>query len=578
MSDDLEKESLKYEETELHTTPDPLEEVSSEPLNITPINTSEHNVNCLRSMFQDFNKSELIHHIEEHYQDKDRVVSSLMENLYKIISDTELIKCQIPKPPSQAKSLTSKKQTQSRCDLECFNRSTMSKRSITSNRSKMLTYKPPSGKVVVPNKYSVMSPKVSINIGFNKKVQLADHENLNLKQVEISLEEKSKVKGKFERDLDSSLNSTKTSIKKLNSKRNNLSNPTFAETNNISDKKKPKYASSNCSLNAMTPQKINKDEECNMMRSSNSTYKFEPKKKQTIHSNLESPITHHTTCKNSQDIKITRNSSSQDELNKLTSSKLKSHKNLLDLQPLEAARTKYYGFKSSRVESMFTNPKYSRVQSTLLNFLSPTDSAKLRLLSSSMLFQYVEYNSTKIKFEIDQRKKSFELKNPFDDLSVSHELINKVMKSDLILSDFLVISANLKYLAPFANTLYQLVTIGDGDRMSNHKQMTLEEEIKFLESNSLNKNCYFFFSSIIDTIQNDRAHYETLKSRYNSRLLNLAFIELSPPSSSFRYYNDLLRQLKKILEADRMTECLLDCEILEDKIEKVRNYFRPKHL
>lgn len=574
MSDDIDKESLKPEDDQPHISLIPKDLSSSEHVDENALHTNEYNVNCLRNMLHDYNNSQLINHIEENYHDKDRIVNSLMENLYKIISDAELIKCQIPKPPSQAKSLTTKKQGQSRSDLECFNRSTMSKRSITSNRSKMLTYKPPTSKIVVPNKYSVMSPKVSINIGFNKKSNNADNESVSQKQVEINLEDKSRLKGKFEKDLDSSLNSTKTSIKKLNSKRNNLSNPTFVEatSNSISEKKKPKYASSNCSLNTMTPQKTNKEDDSNMVRSSNSTYKFEPKKK-TIHSNLESPITQHTTCKNSQDIKVTRNSSSQ-ELNKLTSSKFKSHK-YLDLQPLEDAQKKYYGFKSCKIESMFTNPKFSKIQSTILRFLKPNESIKLRLLSSSMLSQFIECSSARIKKDIEKRKQNYQLKNPFDDLLISNDLINKVMKADLILSDFLVISSNHKYMTPFVNCLYILVSIGEIDFEGQPKK-SLEEQIKFLESNSLNKNCYFFYPTIIENLHNDQNLYKTLKNMFDSGMLNLSFVDFQLPNISFKYYNDFIKHLKKILETDRMTECLLDCEILEDKIEKVRDYLMPK--
>ena len=41
----------------------------------------------------------------------------------------------------------------------------------------------------------------------------------------------------------------------------------------------------------------------------------------------------------------------------------------------------------------------------------------------------------------------------------------------------------------------------------------------------------------------------------------------------YKYYNDLFKTCKHIYEEDRQMEYILDCEIMENKIERIKNKF-----
>lgn len=525
------------------------------------LNFSEDNKSKIMYLLDEYQAKFINSNLEENFNSKIPVVDELMNSLHQCILDIELIKEKLPKPkiPLFNRRIIG---FSSSSGLEAFNKSTISKRSQASSRSKMLGYKPPLGKAVVP-KYTMMSPKVSINIAFGKK-------NANTKQnaqVEINLEEDKKLKStktaiKLSKDLDNSLHSSKT-VKKINNKKTNLSMPG-------SVLKKPTKSTSN----NMNNEKISLDysdvsaNTVKVERTCNSTFKFEPKKKMqssTKNSNITENTTYHVSAKNSEDINQTKGRNvSNNEIGSSTAVYKSLYKTRQELE------RKFIDFTVGSninlpIKILFLlEGKFNIIRIKILNFLKLKDRSKLRIISKPFLQSFADHEIEILKNKINLKKKLLQEYNPMKEISFGSELISKMNKSILILSEIQQKEDN-EYMQLFTDLIFLFYCVKSPFELDNANKLLL------IESNCVNKNCYFLIDSILDNLKNNQKLFSLMKEVFPKMKLNL--LDKQFPNQSFKYYIDLFKTCKKIIEEDRQMEYILDCEILENKIERIKNKF-----
>lgn len=534
----------------------------------SPLIASEESIAKLAAMLSViYNDNSKISQIELSYKCKDSEVNLLMFNLHGIISETENIKRSIPKPlpPKPVKKTNVKKEGG---ELDVFNISTMSKRSLTSNRSKMLGYKSSVKSIVVPNKYSIISPKVSINIGMSK----GKSGNIEpSSQVEISLEDKSKLKAshKFERDLDTSLNSSKASIKKIGMKKSNQSGPLNLNQAKLKfGLKKVETQQPMTSKQESSTSNLNKYDDCISIRTCSSNFKFEPKKKnmqssiETLpQSSAENTTGQHSNSSNMIAMINTRNMTSQ-ELSRFTS-KLKTGRHN---DTFEGEVRKFLDFKSAALKSIFVDDRLFKIESLMLSFLAMKELNKIKLFSSTTYKAYNQSLIAQLQLRLEYKRKALRELNPFKEIIAGDELINKIAKVQLNLNDFLNVDYCSKYIGCFIHALYAFIDLAD--YKSDCKSIKDKADLIHEKAQG---TIYNLYHSIILNLQSKNQAFELLKKSLNTGILDMSFVDLSLPNQTFRYFNDFFRVCRKILEEDRKTECLLDCELLEDKMEKFKS-------
>lgn len=528
----------------------------------SPLIPSEESIGKLTAMLRVVYDDHKLAQIELSYQCKETEVNSLMFNLHRIISDAENIRRLIPKPlPPKPVNLNKEG------DLDAFNRSTISKRSLTSNRSKMMGYKPSVKSIIVPNKYSIISPKVSINIGMNKgknqKVESAS-------QVEINLEDKSKLNAsqRFERDLDTSLNSSKASIKKIGMKKSNQQ--AISNTNQVKPKfgilKKSEQELPKTLKQELSNSNLNKYDDCISIRTCNSNFKFEPKKKitQTSLETLPQTSAENTTGRPSSNmIEINTRNTTNQELNKFTSKFKTSRYN--DTIESEMMR-KFMSFKNNQLKSLFSEDRLSKAKALFLSFLTRKDMKKIKYFSCSTLRAYSLAVIAELQKRLNEKRKMLAELNPFKEIIVGSELLSKIVKVQLNLVDFENVEYCSKYFGCFVHCLYAFFTLEE----SKSDSKSIKDKIDLIHERA-GSSIYNLYSSTILNLQDKPESFDILKKNLNSGKLDLSFVDLNLPNPNFRFFNDLIRVCRKILEEDRKTECLLDCELLEDKIDKVKS-------
>ena len=184
----------------------------------------------------------------------------------------------------------------------------------------------------------------------------------------------------------------------------------------------------------------------------------------------------------------------------------------------------------------------------------------------------------------------------------------KAQKINLVLSEY---SKKEDYLPNSQqNNLYQMFSsfidcLHSFYFLKGHEK-SLIEKIQEIESNVINKNCYFLFDGIIENImtKNNRVAYDYISDLTEKNILSFICCNESSiinnssiPSQNtqnnnnnlsennhvlnvlpheFKYYLDIFKNCKRILDDDIKMVNLLEIEILIDKIEKLKtkfNYF-----
>ncbi len=526
---------------------------------------TDDNKNKILFMIDEYQVKLILSNLEENYNKKIAIVDDIMKNLHQCTIDVESIKEKLPKQvlvPLFNRRIIG---FSSSSGLESFNKSTMSKGSQASSRSKMLGYKPSLGKAIIP-KYTMMSPKVSINIAFGKKSNTQQNA-----QVEINLEnDEKKMKTtktaiKLSKDLDNSLNSSK-SVKKNNNKKANLYLPGTIL-------KKPVKSTSN----NMNNEKISLDysdvsaNTVKVERTCNSNFKFEPKKKMqssTKNSNITENTTYHVSAKNSEDINQSKGrnipnseiGSSTAVYKSIYKTKQENERKFIDFTVDGNIKLpiKILFLLDGQIKNI------RNIRNSILHFLKLKDRSKLRIISKPFLQSFADYEIGLLMNKINIKKKLLEEYNPMKEISFGSELLTKMNKTILIISEN-DREEDKEYVQLFIDLLYMFFLIKSPFELdSTHKLIQIE-------NNCVNKNCYYLFDSILDNLRNKQSLFLLIKEVFPKMKLNL--LEKPISNISFKYYNDLFKTCKYILEENKQMEYILDCEIMENKIERIKNKF-----
>lgn len=590
-------------------------------------------------------------HLEDHYTVKDKVVSDLMVNLHEIITEAEKIKTQIPKPKppickktslfnksSKYSAYGSKGNFDKDKSLEEHNTSTFSRRSLTSNKTKMTSFnktaksnniqrnvnsniKPPE-KEIIPNKYQIMSPKVCISIGVKAKpTKLSE-----TAKVEVNLDDKSLKTNTSLKKIDK-LNDSYS--KKPNTKKTNLSTPNpGTATNGVSasnkssvntskiynDKSKGGVVVNNNNNNPekpplKTPKKNEKiiykndqeEEHYPTLEDSmkmNSTFKFEPKKK---NQNVDTEVN----CSQLNSVEIekkenlneslmskkkanTRNSSNNINSNQNNTSHLDNNTSIIGKSYKVESSKEIIKLKvvihNKRLKEFFNN-KNNKPIKEIMRFLKVKDRKKIRLLSQTAYNCFVEYELDRLQKNLGLKQEAMSLKNPFSVIQLGKDFILKAQKASLLLSDYFAkddySNKGSNYhllLVSFVDCLYAFYFLRENDN-------TLADKIKELEANVINKNAYFFFETIIDNVFKNQKTYDFIKSQLQQKKLNFfCCSDISPNSQNnsnnpailpfeFKYYTELFKCCKNIIDDDLKMVNLVEAEILSSKIDKFKMKF-----
>lgn len=564
---------------------------------------NEENMQIIKSMLNGMNEKLSNSRLEENYLYKDTIVCSLMENLHNLIGETEKIKSQMPKskPPVYGKKnysnntyshIGSKNGYNGELEAQSSNFSQGSKRSYSSknslNKSKQV-FKKPIVEDIVPTKYQIMSPKVCINI-VKKKKETA--------KVELDLNADKKLKtNNSQKKLDSLI----TENKKPNTKKTNLSspNPKFNMTTtdnktslsnytaNIQNKGGPKF-----NISLKTPSKNVKFMEEPILEDSlrmGSVYKFEPKKKNIdpefemehkLNESLGGPVKSNT-----------RNSSNNINT---TGTGLDGNSVIINKTLKKESNKENYKFKSNyqskKIKDFFNNSKNIKIFSHFFSFLKLKDKKKIRVISKVTQEAFLKNEISKIESQIKLKKESISTTNPFLSINMGTEFIKKASKCILVLSDY---KKETAHFISFVDCLYIFYFLYD--LVEEDLNQSLKDKIHKLESNMVNKNCYFLFEAVIENIRKDRKGYDIVKglllnnkfsmqccsdlpthSNHHSSHSNNANTptSVSVLTPEFKFYIELFKSCKRTLDEDIKMVSLVEVEILSSKLDNLKSKFK----
>lgn len=468
---------------------------------VKPLELTEETSFQLKSFIEDINTTLTEKEIEQHYLNKEQLVSELMYSLHLIIKEVDLIKQGMPKPkqllipkksffpkPSTSNFKNLNKTNNLNTSVDMLNTSGYSRRSLTSSRTKYsfsnnnvknnsqskIGSKISSNNLkqeIVPNKYQIMSPKVSINIGLKSKKNNNSsnaNSNANSNCIELNIDDKKLKKNGSVNKLDK-INNQKSSVsnnnKKPNTKKTNLSTPNAkfssnntnnnAHSNNdnnntfkkLNNKKPTNTLLSSSMKTPKKPIKIthnsriqNEEEEQypsleDSMRLS-STYKFEPKKKhfninntnmEDSNYNLNSIELNNNERKellNDSSIskKLTNTRNSSNNINQSTADNNSSANNYLlksiknDNNMKEIPKFKCL-FSHKYIKDLFTNNNNIAIIKRIFSFMKIKEKKKLRNISLLSYSCFVDNEIEIIEKEINYRQNSSYSLNPLIGLS-----------------------------------------------------------------------------------------------------------------------------------------------------------------
>lgn len=251
------------------------------------------------------------------------------------------------------------------------------------------------------------------------------------------------------------------------------------------------------------------------------------------------------------------------------------------------SQNQYFRFKK-----IFLYENSSKIRSILYSFLKVKDKIKLKNISIPMQKSFALSEISRLQLEIQKKREVLLIEKSNNTMYIDKSLIEKAKKSKLVLSEMIIKYSNEKfqyekeYLSIFVDMIILFYYLN-----TDYLNKTTIEKIELLEKQTIDKNCYSIFEKIVTNVQSNMHLLEKLKERnFNFNLI----MKYSPASKEHTYektektdftiklykadkiykiYNDLFKKCVKNIEENEKTEFLVDCEILEDKIEKVKERF-----
>lgn len=547
--------------------------------------------------------------LEIKQEKNESIVRNLMFNLHLIINEVDEIKAKFLEINKKKviNSVLPKKVTKTNVkerkefNSDVLNTSTMSKRSQTSIKNKFTpsnkldlknqsikrnlfgsTIKDKTDKnetneedvIIVPNKFQIISPKVSINISIKKE--------------KINLEEKSN-------------NNKNSVIKKINSKQNNYSIPNAnlnkTMTKNTTNSAKLDFSGNKSNKTPLKTRGNNYGDENNTSLEEsmklNSTYKFQPKKRNVeldpeIHSSelfLTNTSMRNDTLNDSNIFKDSKDHTRNVSNNTLNDKSMyKTIKKDLSL-PLNIKNN----FSNHLIENLFINESTSKCINKIFSFLTFKENKILRTISTTANKEFFKYKLVYINNLLKKKEGMLNSDfNPFTSLSLIssnielNSLIQNCLKTELKLSFYYNCKNSIHLqllLTSFIDCVYCFYLCNESSKIDF--SLNTNDKIEFLEKLTKNGNCYELIERIIQNIKQEKRSYDFIKQTLNKKQISLSF--LSDMNSSdkhnstfpieFKYYLELFKSCKKVLDDDFITVTMVEVEILSAKIEKFKKKF-----
>lgn len=592
------------EQIEIRTDEEEKKEEGTKQIELT-----EENKQKLILFVSEFENKNDLKKLESKQEFNETTVRNLMFNLHLIIKEVDDIKLKILECtkkkviigagilPKKIMKTNLKERKEFNSDI--LNTSTMSKRSQTSVKNKFtpsnkLDLKNQSIKrnlfgssikdkldknevndedvIIVPNKFQIISPKVSINIAIKKE--------------KINLDEKT---------------NKNSVIKKINSKQNNLSTPN-AMLNKTMVKANTNTAKLDFSGNKSnkTPLKTKGNNQIDENNTSleesiklNSTYKFQPKKR----NNELEPEVH------SSELFLTNTSFKNDTMNDSTflreskdHTRNVSNNNVTDKTMYKTIKKDFNTpltiknhFSNPSIEILFNSEMNLKCLNKIFSFLSFKENKILRTFSNNSNKEFTNYKVSYINDTLKKKEKMLNSDfNPFTSVSLisSQSELNtflaKCNKTILKLSFYYNCKNSIHLqllLTSFIDCVYCFYLCSDPNKVDF--SLNTNDKIELLEKSTNESNCYDLIGSIIQNIQRSKMTYDYIKQTLYKKQISLSFLsdmnssDKSHPTfpQEFKYYLDLFKACKKVLDDDFLTVTMMEVEILAAKIEKFKKKF-----
>jgi hypothetical protein len=262
--------------------------------------------------------------------------------------------------------------------------------------------------------------------------------------------------------------------------------------------------------------------------------------------------------------------------------------------------TKLFNSKDSKTDKI-TMPIFK-----IFSFLKLKDRKKIRHVTPFVFKCFTQFEKTNLETKIKNKQENMNTKiNPFSLIDVKDFKL-KAQKINLVLSEF----SQKDEVNSKQNNLYNIfnsfVDCLHSFYFLNGHEKTLDEKIQEIESNVINKNCYLLFDGLLNNImpKDKRVAYNYIKDLTEKNSLSFACCNENIQNNSsmssqnipqinsnqtpennivlnvlpleFKYFIDIFKNCKRILDDDIKMVNLLEIEILIDKIEKLKtklNYY-----
>ena len=244
-------------------------------------------------------------------------------------------------------------------------------------------------------------------------------------------------------------------------------------------------------------------------------------------------------------------------------------------------------FNNFNMFNSINNYNNYNIHLKLLNFLTLKDRLKIKHITYDFYISFIKNEHDNLISKLTKKKYKINNYNPLNEVD-SYYYINECKKKHLSLSEF---NINNSFITFFIKCLYTFTFLKLHSSDITDNNIDINNLVELLQSKSTENNIYTLMPIILDNITNNKDLFNILSNNinskphckntfedsnnYNNKVLNFDFLSEEYPDERFNCFCNLFKDVKNLVYNNKKINYLLDCEIIEDKIERFKKHFKP---